>query len=180
MPTGTASGPEASCPLRPCARCTAGAIVLFNGEYFDSTRLAIDLAEIARAAVLTQVPETGVANQATPGTVLPLLGLYARPGLTYVVQVQWRDGRLAVAGPAQDGWRLPLSPTTDPDIFATDLDSPQAGGQVRFHRGPDGRISAISLFDATFDRLDPVRLASRGLCRGLVPPGAGQRWHGIW
>jgi len=29
-------------------------------------------------------------------------------------------------------------------------------GQVRFHRTADGRVCAISLFDATFARLDPV------------------------
>jgi hypothetical protein len=30
------------------------------------------------------------------------------------------------------------------------------GDQVRLHRTADGRVCAISLFDATFARLDPV------------------------
>jgi hypothetical protein len=85
-----------------------------------------------------------------------MLGLYARPGLTHVVRVECRDGRLAVAGPEPDGWRFALSPTSDPDVFTVDPDSPQAGDQVRFHRTTDDRIRAISLFDATFARLDPV------------------------
>ena len=90
-------------------------------------------------------------------TVLPsLLGLHVRPGLTHVVRVEWRDGRFAVAGPEPGGWRFPLSPTSDPEVFTVDLDSPQAGDQVRFHRTADGRVCAISLFDTTFARLDPV------------------------
>jgi hypothetical protein len=70
--------------------------------------------------------------------------------------VEWRDGRLAVAGPELGGWRLPLSPTSDPKVFTIDPDSAQAGDQVRFHRTADGRVRAISLFDAIFARLDPV------------------------
>jgi hypothetical protein len=49
-----------------------------------------------------------------------------------------------------------LAGTSDPEVFTIDLDSPQAGDQVRFHRTADGRVCAISLFDATFARLDPV------------------------
>ena len=138
-------------------RSQAGAIVLLNGEYFGSTtELAISLAETARAAGPAQVPGTGTAAKAAPGSCQPLLGLYARPGHTHVVRVEWRDGRLAVAGPEPGGWRFPLSPTSDPEVFTVDPDSPQAGDQVRFHRTADGRVCAVSLFDATFARLDPL------------------------
>jgi CubicO group peptidase (beta-lactamase class C family) len=138
-------------------RSQVGAIVLLNGEQSGSTtELAISLAETACAAGPAQVPETGPAAKAAPGACQPLLGLYARPGLTHVVRVEWRDGRLAAAGPEPGGWRFPLSPTSDPEVFTIDADSPQAGDQVRFHRTADGRVHAISLFDATFARLDPV------------------------
>jgi hypothetical protein len=66
------------------------------------------------------------------------------------------DASVAVAGPEPGGWRFPLSPTSDPEVFTADLDSPQAGDQVRFHRTADGRVFAISWFHATFARLDPV------------------------
>ena len=48
-----------------------------------------------------------------------------------------------------------------PEVFTIDPDSAQAGGQVRFHRTADGRVCAISLFDATFARLDPVSGSGR-------------------
>ena len=44
-------------------------------------------------------------------------------------------------------------------------------GQVRFHRTADGRVCAISLFDATFARLDPV-------VAGWPREGHGRRGHG--
>ena len=138
-------------------RSQVGAIVLLNAEQSGSTtELAISLAETACAAGPVQVPETDPATKASAHACQPLLGLYARPGLTHVVRVEWRDGRVAVAGPEPGGWRFPLSPTSDPEVFTIDPDSPQAGDQVRFHRTADGRVRAISLFDATFARLDPV------------------------
>jgi CubicO group peptidase (beta-lactamase class C family) len=137
-------------------RSQVGAIVLLNGEHFTSIELAISLAETARAACSARVSQAGPAATATPGACQPLLGLYARPGHTYVVRVEWRDGRLAVAGPEPDGWRFPLSPTSDPDVFTVDRDFPQAGDLVSFHRTADGRVSGMSLFDATFTRLGPV------------------------
>jgi CubicO group peptidase (beta-lactamase class C family) len=140
-------------------RSQVGAIVLLNGEQSGSTaELAITLAETARTAAPTQlpIPKTGLAAKATPGACEPLLGLYARPGLTHIVRVEWRDGQLAITGPEPGARRLPLSPTSDPEIFTIDPDSPQAGDQVRFHRTADCRVRAISLFDATFARLDPA------------------------
>ncbi|MGH3233142.1 MAG: serine hydrolase, partial [Streptosporangiaceae bacterium] len=133
-----------------------GAIMLLNREYVGISGLAIDLAQTARAATLAQVPDSGPPTSATPDSWRPLLGLYARPGLTYIVRVELRHGRLAITGPEPGGWRMPLAPTSDPDVYAADPDSPQAGDQVRFHRTAAGRVSAISLFDATFARLDPV------------------------
>jgi len=76
--------------------------------------------------------------------------------LTQLDLLRARDGRLAVAGPEPGSWRFPLSLTSDPEVFTIDPDSPQAGDQVRFHCTADGRVGAISLFDATFARLDPV------------------------
>jgi CubicO group peptidase (beta-lactamase class C family) len=138
-------------------RSQVGAIVLLNGEQSASTtELAISLAETARAAAPAQLPATGPATEATPGACRPLLGLYARPGLAHVVRVEWQDGRLAVTSPEPGAWRLPLSPTSDPEVFTVDADSPQAGDHVRFPRTADGRVRALSLFDATFARLDPA------------------------
>jgi hypothetical protein len=102
------------------------------------------------------VPETGPAAKVAPGACHQLLGLYARPGPAHLVRVEWRDGQLAITGPEPAGWRLPLCPTSDPEVFTVDLDSPQAGDQVRFHRTAGGQVRAMSLFDATFARLDPV------------------------
>jgi hypothetical protein len=70
--------------------------------------------------------------------------------------VEWRDGQLAVTGPEPGAWRLPLSPASEPEIFTIDPDSPQAGDQVRFRRTAGGRVCAMSLFGATFARLDPA------------------------
>jgi CubicO group peptidase (beta-lactamase class C family) len=149
-------------------RSQVGAIVLFNGEQSGSTvQLAIALSEVARAASSGQLPEAGSAARATPGACEPLLGLYARPGLTHIVRVEWRDGQLAVTGPEQGAWRMPLSPTSDRAVFTVDFDYPQAGEQVRFHWTADGRVRAISLFEATFARLDPAALPAQD---GNQPP----------
>ncbi len=84
-----------------------------------------------------RLPETGPAAKAAPGACQPLLGLYARPGLTHVVRVEWRDGRVAVAGPEPGSWRFPLSPTGDPEVFTCSL-IPAAIGDPREGHGRRG------------------------------------------
>jgi CubicO group peptidase (beta-lactamase class C family) len=154
-------------------RSQVGAIVLFNGEPSGSTvELAISLAETARLAIPAQLPGP---RPAVPDEYRPLPGLYVRPGRSDAVLVEWRNGQLAVASPEPGGWRLPLSLpslSSEPEVFTVDLDAPQAGDQVSFHRTANGRVRAMTMFDATFVRLDPTllppRWASEPLCQPVI------------
>jgi hypothetical protein len=54
------------------------------------------------------------------------------------------------------GWRLPLAPTSDPDVFAYGPGSDFSGENAVFRRLADGRVASVLLMDSTFVRLDRV------------------------
>jgi hypothetical protein len=136
-------------------RTEVGAIVLVNGTS-GSVQLGVDLASIARTVVLAAPPAIE-APQPAPGHYLPLLGIYARPGLGgWMLRLEWRDGNLTITTPDAAAWYLTLAPTADPDVFAVEQASSFAGHNVTFQRLAAGRISSMHLMDSTFVRLDPV------------------------
>jgi hypothetical protein len=60
------------------------------------------------------------------------------------------------------GWRLPLAPTSDPDVFISDPGSDFSGDNVVFRRLADGRVTSVLLMDSTFARLDRVAASEAG------------------
>ena len=93
-----------------------GAIVLLNGAT-TSVALAMDLAATARRLARSAPPPVQPPAPAPP-EYLPLLGIYARPGLGgWLLRLEWRDGRLTATFGEPVTWQLVLAPTSDPDTF---------------------------------------------------------------
>jgi CubicO group peptidase (beta-lactamase class C family) len=130
-----------------------GAIALVNGTGF-TPQLTDDLAQIARRQVQASPP--GITPPAPmPGEFGPLLGIYARPDLSWLLRLEWRDGKLTLVSPEGD-WHPALARTGDRDVFTIEPGSDMTGDAVTFQRRPDGRVASVFLMDSTFPRLDPV------------------------
>jgi CubicO group peptidase (beta-lactamase class C family) len=131
-----------------------GAIALLNGDA-DASRLSMDLATVARAAVLTSVREIEPATP-TPESCRPLLGIYVDPEAGSVILVEWRDGKLTVVDPTNPTWRPTFNSTQDRDVFVVDAGVRESGEPAVFHRLPDGRVASLFVAAQTWTRLDPV------------------------
>ncbi len=71
-----------------------GAIVLVNGEA-DAAKMAMNLAAQARELAAAAAPPL-TAPAPTPPDLLPLLGVYAPVDMSFLLKVEWRDGKLAI------------------------------------------------------------------------------------
>ncbi|HEX3488389.1 MAG TPA: serine hydrolase domain-containing protein [Streptosporangiaceae bacterium] len=133
-----------------------GAVVLINGGG-DAAALAMDLAGIARRAVLAR-PRRIEPPAPVPDGWRSLLGLYATPlgpdGADHVLRLEWRDGKLTFVDPAEPGWRPVLEPGGEPDVFVVGPGHRQSGELVRFRRRADGRVTSAFLAEFTLVRLD--------------------------
>jgi CubicO group peptidase (beta-lactamase class C family) len=138
-----------------------GAIALVNGTH-GTAEIGFDLASIARR-LARAAPPVIEPPAPTPGQYRPLLGIYARPELGgWLLRLEWRDGNLAFTTPEMSGWRLPLAPTSDPDVFISGPGSDFSGDNVVFRRLADGRVTSVLLMDSTFARLDRVAASEAG------------------
>jgi CubicO group peptidase (beta-lactamase class C family) len=131
-----------------------GAIALLNGAA-DASVLAMDLATIAREAVLGAAP-TIEPPPPLPEAYRDLLGIYADQESGWLIRLEWRDGKLSVIDPDDATWRPTLAPTVEPDVFLIEPGSRQSGERAVFRRLADGRIASIFLAASTFVRLDWV------------------------
>ena len=131
-----------------------GAIVLINGVG-NATLLAMDLATIAREAVLGEPPRIE-PPQPLPDAYRPLIGLYHDGELGVEVRLEWRDGKLTFIDPMTPEWRPTLVATDDPDVFLIEPGARQSGENAVFHRMPDGRVSSVFIAAGTWVRLEPV------------------------
>ena len=131
-----------------------GAIALVNGVG-DASILAMDLAEIARAAILAAAPAIE-APAPTPEAYRALLGVYHAGDIGLLIRLEWRDGKLVVIDPGDPTWRPVLSPTADPDVFVVEPGSRQSGEHAVFSRLADGRVVSLFLAAGTYQRLGPV------------------------
>jgi len=92
----------------------------------------------------------------TPRAYLPLLGVYARPGLGgWLIRLEWRDGKLTFTTPESAAWQVTLSPTSSPDMFSIASGAELAGEHVHFQHLPGGQIRSVHLMDTTWQRLEP-------------------------
>jgi CubicO group peptidase (beta-lactamase class C family) len=131
-----------------------GAIALLNG-IDDAEKLAMDLAEIARTAILEAAPPIE-APPKTPDAYRPLVGMYVSISGGELVRLEWRDGKLMFIMPDDPAWRPTLSATDDPDVFTVDPGFRPSGEPATFTRTADGRVRAMFLGGETWSRLDPV------------------------
>jgi CubicO group peptidase (beta-lactamase class C family) len=98
-----------------------------------------------------------------PSDVRPLLGLYAWEDLSFVVRVEWRDGRIAVGSGEGSSAResATLAATEDPTVFVVESGR-SAGERLTFLRGGDGTVDGLTLGGWPLVRLLPARGAKRG------------------
>jgi CubicO group peptidase (beta-lactamase class C family) len=132
-----------------------GAIVLLN-QTTASAALAMDLAAIARRLARSAPPPIQPPPP-VPRAYLPLLGVYARPGLGgWLLRLEWRDGKLTFTAAESAAWQLVLAPASDPDTFTIESGADLTGERVRFRRRPGGQVSSVLLMESTFERLEPA------------------------
>jgi hypothetical protein len=132
-----------------------GAIVLLNGTT-ASVALAMELAATARRLARSAPPAVRPPAPA-PREYLPLLGIYARPGLGgWLLRLEWRDGKLTFTAGESAAWRLVLAPTGDPDTFTIESGADLTGERARFRRLAGGQVGSVLLMETTWERLEPA------------------------
>ena len=131
-----------------------GAIALLNG-IGDAPALAMDLATIAREAVLATAPSIEVPAH-MPEAYRPLLGIYADKELGLLLRLEWRDGKLTFVDPEDAKWRPTLASTGNQDVFLIEPGVRESGEQAVFRRLSDGRVASVFIASGTYVRLDPV------------------------
>jgi len=140
-------------------RLEVGAIALINGVG-DPETLALDLAGIAREAVVRAAPKIEPPPP-IPAAYRPLVGIYFDKELGATLRMEWRDGNLVIIDPTVPQWRPTLTPTEDPSIFLIEPGIRQSGENAVFNRLPDGRVASVFIAAGTWVRLDPVAGAPR-------------------
>ncbi len=130
-----------------------GAVLLVNGTCFTGLTAA-GLAAIARDLAAAAPPVIEPPDP-VPDEYRPLLGIYAKAELNWVIQLEWRAGQLAFTSPGGNGWRLPLTPAGPPGTFTVPPGSAQSGEPVIFHRRAGGQVTSVLLAETTLVRLDP-------------------------
>jgi CubicO group peptidase (beta-lactamase class C family) len=137
-----------------------GAIVLVNGVTADAAPFAMDLAAIARDAVLAAPPAIDPPAH-MPREYAFLLGIYLAKEEGVLLRLEWRDGKLAFIDATLPAWRPTLMPTENPDVFMIEPGVRQSGEHAVFARTADGRVASVFLAAGTYYRLDPVQPVTR-------------------
>jgi CubicO group peptidase (beta-lactamase class C family) len=132
-----------------------GAIVLLNG-IADPSALAMSLAAAGRDLAEAAAPELH-RPAATPPDVTALLGFYAPPDMSYLVRVEWRDGKLTLVDTSAPDDKLPLDRGAEPGTFVAAPGYRASGEPVAFGRRPDGTVESLFFGGGLLVRLDPVR-----------------------
>jgi CubicO group peptidase (beta-lactamase class C family) len=135
-----------------------GAIVLVNGTA-DATTLAMTLGAQARELASAAAPQLA-APTPTPVDLRPLLGLYAPASMSFMVRVEWRDGKLAVVEGDGPGQVMPLERGREPGTFVAAPGFRLSGEPLVFRRRPDGTVTSMQVASGTLVRLDPVPATS--------------------
>ena len=132
-----------------------GAIVLLNGVA-DASGLAMSLAAAGRRLAEAAAPELR-RPVPTPPDVTALLGFYAPPDMSFLVRVEWRDGKLTLVDTSEPGEKIPLERGAEPGTFVAASGYRPSGEPVEFGRRPDGTVESLFFGGGLLLRLDPVR-----------------------
>ncbi len=132
-----------------------GAIVLLNGSA-DASGLAMSLAAAGRGLAAAAAP--AVRRPApTPPEVTALLGYYAPADMSFVVKVEWRDGKITLIDVSEPAEKIPLEVAAEPGTYVAAPGYRVSGEPVVFNRRPDGTVESVNLGGGSLVRLDPVR-----------------------
>ena len=131
-----------------------GAIVLVNGGA-EAENVAMSLAAHARELANAAPPKLA-APAPTPADVLPLLGVYAPVDMSFLLRVEWRDGKLAIVEGSGPGETVPLEHGNEPATFVVAPGFRQSGEPVVFRRRADGAVTSMLIGGGSLVRLDLV------------------------
>jgi hypothetical protein len=131
-----------------------GAIVLVNGAS-DASGLAMALAAQARELAEAAPPRLS-APAPTPAELQPLLGLYVPADMSFLVRVEWRDGKLAVVEGDGPGEIIPLERGSEADSFVVAPGFRESGEPLVFQRRADGTVTSMQVGSGSLSRLDLV------------------------
>ncbi len=131
-----------------------GAIALVNGGA-DAANLAMSLAARARELAAAAAPPL-TAPAPTPADLRPLLGVYAPADMSFLVRVEWRDGKLTIVEGSGPGETVPLERGSEPGSFLAAPGFRQSGEPVVFRRRADGAVTSMLIGVGSLVRLDPV------------------------
>ena len=134
-----------------------GAIVLLNG-IADASGLAISLAASGRRLAEAAAPQVRPPAP-TPADVAPLLGFYAPPDMSFLIRLEWRDGKLTLIDTSDGSDKVPLEPVEragEPRTFVVAPGFRQSGETVEFRSLPDGKVASLLLGGAALVRLNPA------------------------
>jgi D-alanyl-D-alanine carboxypeptidase len=132
-----------------------GAIALINGVA-DPSALAMSLAAAGRELAEAAAPEVRKPAPA-PADTAPLLGLYAPPDMSYLVRLEWRDGKLTLVDTSERDEKIPLDRAAEPGSFVVAPGYRESGEPVKFGRRPDGTVESLFFGGGLLVRLDRVR-----------------------
>ena len=131
-----------------------GAMVLVNGVA-DASALAMTLAGRARELAEAAPPRV-VAPAPMPADLQPLLGLYGPADMSFLLRVEWRDGKLAVVEGDGPGQTIPVERGSDVGSFVVGPGFRQSGEPLVFQRRADGTVTSMRTSSGVLLRLDPV------------------------
>lgn len=131
-----------------------GAIVLVNGAA-DASALAMALGDQARE-LAEAAPAPLEAPAPAPMELQPLLGLYATADMSFLLRIEWRDGKLAVVEGDGRGEIMPLDRGNEAGSFVVAPGFRQSGEPLVFRRRDDGAITSMLMGGGSLVRLDPV------------------------
>jgi CubicO group peptidase (beta-lactamase class C family) len=131
-----------------------GAIVLVNGDA-DAATMAMSLAARARELADAAAPKL-TAPTPTPDDLRPLLGVYAPVDMSFLLRVEWRDGKLTIVEGSGPGESVPVERGSEPGSFVVAPGFRQSGEPVAFMRRADGAVTAMLIGGGSLVRLDLV------------------------
>jgi D-alanyl-D-alanine carboxypeptidase len=131
-----------------------GAIAFLNG-IADAADLAMELGAIALEAVRAAVTPFE-APPVLPEPYRPVLGIYGEPTEGLLMRVEWRDGKLTLIDPDEKDFKLVFLPTDDSMRFTVDWYQRESGEPVEFHRGPDGKVTGVTIGPYSLQRFEPI------------------------
>ena len=131
-----------------------GAIVLVNGAA-DASQLAMALGAHARELAEAAPPRLA-APAPTPAEFQPLLGLYAPADMSFMLRVEWRDGKLTVVEGDGPGETIPLERSSKAGSFVVAPGFRQSGEPLVFQLRADGTVTSMLMGVGSLVRLDPV------------------------